>query len=189
MAGRNAVAAVKAFTGPIQRALTCFAHGRVSVDSYDPESEGILQFNRADDVALNGPGEISLSVAMRYRIVKTRSLASPGKPWKVSTTGWIYALKAGGAAVADFHWHPTITPQIPFPHVHASSDRERRHLPTGRVLIEDLLTLAVECGAQPAEPEKWEGIRARNLENFGKGATWGFKAPGSLVQYPGDLPH
>jgi len=114
---------------------------------------------------------------MRYRIVKARVLSTPSKPWKVSTTGWIYSLREGDQSVADFHWHPAITPEIPFPHVHTPSPGPRRHVPTGRILIEDLLVLAVECGAEPLDPEKWQDVCARNIENFGKGATWGFKPP------------
>lgn len=189
MAGRNPVAAVKAFAAPIQHALACFAHGKVTVDSYDPDTEGVLKFNRADDVVLNGSARVSLSVTMRYRIVKVRSLAAPGKPWKVSTTGWIYTLKEqAGDLIADFHWHPAITPGIPFPHVHPANEVVKHHIPTGRVLVEDVLTLAVECGANPTDAAKWERIRSRNIENFGKGATWGAKQP-RLVRQPGDLPH
>jgi len=189
VAGRTPVAAVKAFAGPIQRALGCFAHGKVTVDSYDPDTEGVLKFNRADDIVLNGSARVSLSVTMRYRIVKMRSFSSPGKPWKVSTTGWIYTLKEqSGDLIADFHWHPAITPGIPFPHVHPANEVVKRHIPTGRVLVEDVLTLAVECGSAPTDGDKWKTIRSRNIENFAKGATWGVKQPGP-IQKPSDLPN
>lgn len=188
MAGRTPAAALEAFTTPIKDALGCFARGRVSVDSYDPDVEGKLSFNGSDDILLNGAGRVTLSVLMRYRLVKRRApVASPGKPWKVSTTGWIYTLKdLHHSLIADFHWHPHVTPDIMFPHVHPANETTRRHVPTGRVLIEDVLTLAVECGAEPDDMDKWRTIRERNLENFGKGATWGFRHPPS-IQQPSDL--
>lgn len=172
MAGRTPSEAIRAFTSPIQAALTCFADGRVSVDQYTTGAVGVLTFNRSADVLLNGPGKVTLSVAMRYRIVDNVGAAT--KKWKVSTVGWIYTLKdGGGALIADYHWHPEITPDIAFPHLHAPDDASRRHLPTGRVLIEDVLSLAVESGAQARDPAKWERVRELNVANFAKGATWG----------------
>jgi hypothetical protein len=119
---------------------------------------------------------------MRYRIVK---LDSPDRePWKVSTTGWIYVLKdAAGKEIIEFHWHPAITPMVPFPHLHTPEPSVWRHCPTGRVLIEDVLNLAVECGAEPTDPAKWDDVFRTNVENFGKGATWG-DVPLSWVDKP-----
>jgi hypothetical protein len=173
VAGRNPTEAVKAFAEPIQRALTCFAHGKVTADSYDPATEGVLRFNRSEDVPLEG-GKVAVSITMRYQIVRARTIATPTKPWKVSTTGWIYAVtRQDGTKIVDFHWHPAITPLIPFPHLHAPSEPDKRHFPTGRVLIEDVLVLAVECGAQPRDSAKWDKVREANVGNFGKAATWG----------------
>lgn len=174
MAGRTPPEAVRAFTEPIQEALTCFAHGRVAADSYDPDTEGILHFNKAEDVRLSGEGRVQLSITMRYRIVKIPNPIVAGKSWKVSTTGWVHSLKdRAGQKIVDFHWHPAVTPDIPFPHLHAPTDPLNLHLPTGRVLVEDVLMLAVECGAEPIDEDKWRFVHARNLANFAKGATWG----------------
>ncbi len=178
MAGRTPPEAVKNFARPIQDALTCFADGRVSANSYDPDVEGVLQFNGAEFVTLQGDARVSLSISMRYRISNVGEPTIPGKPWKVSTTGWVYGLRDGaGDALVEYHWHPQITPDIAFPHLHHPLDPERRHNPTGRVLIEDVLTLAAELGAEPRSPEKWEEVRSRNVQNFGKGATWGGPLP------------
>lgn len=176
MPGRTPAEAVRAFTAPIQSALTCFADGRVGVDSYVPGTEGVMAFNRAEDVVLNGAARVSLSVAMRYCIVPNTATA---RKWKVSTTGWIYTLKdSDGALIADYHWHPGVTPGIAFPHVHPPNETAtRRHLPTGRVLIEDVLALAIEAGAAPRDADKWERVCARNIDSFRKSATWGTQRP------------
>lgn len=175
MAGRTPTDAVQAFADPIQTALTCFVPGKVIVNSYDPDVEGVLHLNRAEDIRLKGSGRIHLYATMRYRIWKPEEPADSSKPWKVSTTGWIYELKDRDlVSIVEFHWHPGITPDVPFPHLHTPADgRVRRHYPTGRVLIEDVLNCAVECGAEPADPEKWADVFRTNVENFGKGATWG----------------
>jgi hypothetical protein len=73
----------------------------------------------------------------------------------------------------DYHWHLQQTPGIQFPHLHPGEPLAGKHYPTGRVLIEDVLLFALECGAEPLDPAKWERVRKRNLENFAKGATWG----------------
>lgn len=103
MAGRTPNEAVKAFAKPIQTALTCFADGRVQVDSYDPGVEGVLQFNGAEPVRLRGASRVHLQVAMRYCIINNDEAQ---KPWKVHTIGWAYSLlNSDKELVVDFHWH------------------------------------------------------------------------------------
>lgn len=95
-------------------------------------------------------------------------------PWKVHTTGWARSLlNRRQESVIDLHWHPELDENIQFPHLHVYSERDRRHYPTGRVLIEDVLRLAVEMGAQPRDESKWQRVSQKNIENFKKGATWG----------------
>jgi hypothetical protein len=181
VAGRTASDAVKAFVEPIQLALTCFADGKVTTDSFKADTPGVLVFNRGEDVALNGAARVHLSVSMRYRVVKLSEPPLKSKPWKVSTTGWVYHLSdRDKQSIVEFHWHPELTVDVPFPHVHVASDAERRHYPTGRVLIEDVLNCAVECGAEPKRPRKWAAVCKANVENFGKGATWGSTHPAEL---------
>ena len=108
---------------------------------------------------------------MRYQIVES---GVEQLPWKVHTTGWAYSLlDRHQDPVIDFHWHPELTPDVQFPHLHVYSEPDRRHFPTGRVLIEDVLGLAVEMGAEPRDLEKWQRVSQKNVENFKKGATWG----------------
>jgi hypothetical protein len=178
VAGRTKPKAVEAFAEPIQRALTCFAHGKVVADTFEADTDGVLQFNGADDVRLNGPGRIHVSILMRYRIIRFEDERNPGKPWKIHTTGWIYELKDRDLVpIVEFHWHPQLTPRIPFPHLHPHGPIVRYHYPTGRVLIEDVLNMAVECGAEPIDPAKWDDVFSANVENFAKGATWGANVP------------
>jgi len=177
VAGRTPAEAVKAFTAPIQKALTCFADGHVAANSYKPGEEGVLQFNDADDVQLNGAGRVCLIVSMRYQIVRQVDPPEASKPWKTSTTGWAYHLgkvhRGKVLPIAQFHWHPERTPGIPYPHVHIPTDAEKRHIPTGRVLLEDVLKLAIEAGAIPRDQAKWDDVLQENVGNFAKGATWG----------------
>jgi hypothetical protein len=177
VAGKTPKLALKAFTDPIQSALSCFATGRVTVDCYDPADEGRLVFNGGKPTKLHGPERIRITCAMQYKIVATGVAA---KPWKVHTTNYIYRLvDRHGSPIVDYHWHPASTPDIPFPHLHARKYGCKLHYITGRVLIEDVLVLASECGASPGDPVKWSRILNRNRKNFALGATWGTSHPGA----------
>ncbi|KUH82205.1 MULTISPECIES: hypothetical protein [unclassified Mycobacterium] len=169
MAGRNPTAAVKAFIAPISDALGLFASGRVTADSYKPAVEGVLTFNDGKIVKLLG-NKVGLSVSMRYRIVQTDD---PGRgPWKVTTVGYMYELQLDGKTLYDYHWHPISASHEVRPHLHCSAVG-KGHIPTGRVMIEDVLNLAVHHGAKPRNATQWNTLDKLNREKFARGATWG----------------
>ena len=170
MAGRTPTAAVKTFVAPIKEALGLFASGNVTADSYKPDVEGVLTFNGGEVVKLRGGGKIGLSVSMRYRITQSDE---PGHgPWKVTTVGYMYALRLDGKTLYEYHWHPISTSHEVRPHLHCSAVG-KRHVPTGRVMIEDVLNLAVEYGAKPNNATRWKELDKLNREKFARGATWG----------------
>lgn len=170
MAGRNPAAAVRAFVDPIQTALGLFASGKVTADSYKPEDVGILAFNSGDIVKLRGGGKVALSVSMRYRIVQTDE-ADRG-PWKVTTVGYMYELQLDTTALYEYHWHPISKSHEVRPHLHCAAVG-KGHIPTGRVMIEDVLNLAVQHGAEPNDADRWMELDKLNREKFARGATWG----------------
>ncbi|HBX09915.1 MAG TPA: hypothetical protein DEG13_09065 [Candidatus Microthrix parvicella] len=57
-------------------------------------------------------------------------------------------------------------------HLHLDG-KSSPHYPTGRVLIENVLMLAVEMGAEPVDRARWDECCERNRFNFALGATWG----------------
>lgn len=175
MAGKTPAKAVRAFTEPIQEALSCFAIGKVTADSYKPERPGVLTFNRNKPTTLSGRAKVAIDILMRYVIVPHEDKTKG--PWKVTITGWIYQLHdRSGDLIAGYHWHPNLTPDILHPHVHVVDDKT--HFPTGRVLVEDVLQLAIEHGAKPIDAGAWGSVSTKNRTNFEKGATWG-TAPGA----------
>lgn len=170
MAGRNPTAAVKAFVAPIQEALGLFASGKVLVDTYKANTVGILTFNGGEVVKLRGDNKVGLSVSMQYRIVPTDE---PGRgPWKVSTVGYMYDLLLDEKALYEYHWHPISKSHEVRPHLHCSAV-EKCHIPTGRIMIEDVLNLAIRYGAKPNSKEGWKELDQRNRDMFARGATWG----------------
>ncbi len=160
-----------AYRKPIQNVLSCFATGRLSVSNYDASQPGILTFNGGKPTRLKGPAHLSFTCAQNYIIIPS---GHPDRKWKVHTTKYIYRLiAADSTGIVDYHWHPDNTVDKAFPHLHASQYECKLHHPTGRVLIEDLLVLAVECGAIASDDDKWQRILKKNLKDFAKGATWG----------------
>lgn len=170
MAGRNPTAAVKAFVSPIQEALGLFASGRVTADTYKADIVGILTFNGGEVVKLRGGGKVGLSVTMNYRIIADED-AERG-PWKVTTVGYMYDLRLDDRSLYEYHWHPISASHEVRPHLHCAAV-DKGHIPTGRVMIEDVLNLAVQCGAKPNNMGRWKALDKLNREKFGRGATWG----------------
>lgn len=175
MAGSSYAKAVRAFVEPIQAALSCFVAGKVTADQYKPDHPGVLTFNRYVPVRLRGPGKIHVRIMMRYRIVAAEGAQGP---WKVSTAGWIYHLLDGSKKdLIGYHWHPVSSSHLTTPHFHDFEHGDTRHFPTGRILIEDVLQLATEYGANPRDKVKWADTMAENREKFARGATWGHFQP------------
>ncbi|MHB1583726.1 MAG: hypothetical protein ACYCU7_09495 [Acidimicrobiales bacterium] len=142
----------------------------MTVSSYKVEDPGKLAFNGGRPTKLHGPERLRITCAMEYQIAS----ADKRDLWKVHTTNYIYRLlDRSENPIVDYHWHPDDTPDVPFPHLHLRKWGSRLHYPTGRVLVEDLLMLAVEHGAEPHDRAKWARILKRNRENFALGATWG----------------
>jgi hypothetical protein len=170
VAGRNPSEAVNAFVKPIQSALGQFASGKVTADVYKPGREGVLAFNNEEVVKLSGSANIGLSVCMRYCITSIEN-AERG-PWKVSTTAYMYALHIDDVELYAYHWHPFARSQEVRPHLH-HPPAGKHHIPTGRVMIEDVLNLAIQLGATPSDMTRWEQLDKANREKFARGATWG----------------
>ncbi|CPR85938.1 hypothetical protein [Mycobacteroides abscessus] len=171
MAGKTPALAVKAFSAPIQEALGLFASGKVTTDTYEPDVEGVLAFNRGEVVKLRGGGKVGLSVSMRYRVVPDEHVDRG--PWKVSTVGYMYDLHVGNKSLYEYHWHPISQSVEVRPHLHCAAVGDKGHIPTGRVMIEDVLNLAIQYGAEPNSTERWAELDKLNREKFGRGATWG----------------
>jgi hypothetical protein len=170
VAGKTKPKAIAAYVAPIREALGCFATGMVTADCYKPNEIGTLAFNRGTEVRLSGEANLLATISMKYSLCEVDDPVRG--PWKVSIRGWMYGLFSPDAKpIVEYHWHPISDSEVRDPHLHVAGDK--RHLRTGRVLIEDVLQVAVEHGAVPRDPGKWAEVEARNREAFARGATWG----------------
>jgi hypothetical protein len=170
VAGKTPAKAVQSFVAPIQEALGLFASGKVLVDTYKADTVGILTFNAGKIVKLRGDNKVGLSVSMQYQVVEVDDVERG--PWKVSTVGYMYDLLLDDKALYEYHWHPISKSHEARPHLHCSAV-EKCHIPTGRIMIEDVLNLAIRYGAKPNATKRWNELDKLNREKFARGATWG----------------
>jgi len=49
----------------------------------------------------------------------------------------------------------------------------KHHVPTNRIMIEDVLAFAVDHGAEPRDRQLWDEINEANRAKFARGASWG----------------
>jgi len=136
-----------------------------------PISSIVATLNRGVPVALkNTLGiELGLKVSIYYRVPRDR----PGPSWSVSTTSYLYALTGPDEReLMAWHWHPGLEGEVKTTHMHIQSailneaymPFARRHLPTGRIALEDVAARASRSSASsPAGPAgaTRSGARAR----------------------------
>ena len=176
MAGNTPEEAVRNFVAPIERAIGSFVgEAEVTADSFDPGIEGRLELSPTPcpfELHHARAPVLAVGFSQRYRIVEDDD---PDRgPWKVHITAWYYTLFEAQTQIIGFHWHPDGSSRFTTPHAHVYMTERltNRHVPTGRVLIEDVLELAVELGAEPTDTA-WSEQLEENRTRFLRGATWG----------------
>ena len=121
--------------------------------------------------------KVSVAFSINYRLIEA------DQEWKVSTEAYIHKVLLNGDPEVEFHWHPHIQTRVWFPHTHArfsNGDHGKVHIPSGRVLVEDVLVCAYELGAQPRK-EEWESVMVENKKKLADDVTWG--TPSTLLMY------
>lgn len=177
MAGRTPHEAVEAFLDPLRRAVSCVTREVMVLSPRGRESGRVHAAALADGlpVPLQGCG-LSLYAVLHYEIVEADDERGP---WKVATQAYAYSLQsAEGQEVLTYHWQPDgLGPD--WPHLHigtpvlragAPLDR-KKHLPTGRIALEDVISLAIELGAEPLRPDHIE-VLAASRDVFHRWRTW-----------------
>ncbi|MBK6311695.1 MAG: hypothetical protein IPH81_03280 [Candidatus Microthrix sp.] len=180
MAGKTPQKAVKAFRDPIAEALGCFGPVFVGTTSTELGATSQLTLNGGKVMRLPGSDPLDLDVSIVYRVVSGRDDHPHERSrWKVSTLGWWYSLERDAEELVAYHWHPEVKSDVTDPHLHIGG-QDKTHYPTGRIMLEDVLRLAVELGVEPVDQIRWDECYERNRANFALGATWGLpvRSPG-----------
>ena len=78
-------------------------------------------------------------------------------PFRMSTRRYDFELIEGGAVVFGWHWHPeSKRTDVTWPHLHLppGSVHKSKHVPTGRVALEDVLLFCIrDMNVRPAHDQ------------------------------------
>lgn len=87
----------------------------------------------------------------------------------------MYTVLRDGSELLAYHWHPEVPSRYRDPHLHArlaTLEDFRPHLPTGLVLLEDVIAfLITELGARPLRDD-WEIVLAEARGRAREWAAW-----------------
>lgn len=179
MPGRTPAEAFRAFVEPLETALGCVAHAKITVS---PKGRGAVTKEHAwainaGDGAELGSG-LRLKATMRYVILRTSAAA---QPFKVTTRKYMYAIEGPDRAeILSAHWHPESSSPVEFPHWHIGGAAltpdgvltPRAHLRSARISFEDMVRQAVDLGAEPLVTD-WEERLSETHRNYFEHRSWG----------------
>ena len=179
MAGRTPSEAFREFRELIQEAISCFAHTRVAGTSQEPDEPGILTIHRGKPLTLEATQpRVDITCSISYKIHQAAN--TENRQWRVSTLGYIHTVTLDEELFVEFHWHPDDGSNVWYPHIHPrfagpGRDRGGIHIPSGRILIEDVLIFANERGATPLKDD-WEAVVSRIKQRVAVESTWGARS-------------
>ena len=170
-------AAIRAFTGGLQTAFTCLAHGKVEVSrrTFGGEVRCYGIFNRERPTRLSRDLPVWFLATHAFRPVQA---GAPGA-WTVVTAAYNYAFtlsEEGKHELLAFHWHSEDVGAFTAPHLHIGEGglgadavfSPRWHVPTARVGVDDVVRFAItQLGARPLRSD-WGSVLARFRSEFGE---------------------
>lgn len=172
-------AAIEQFVEPLRRATNKFVDGRLIYETPELGAEASIMLNNIEQPTMV-PVRNGFQNKLKVLIQLSVKITEDSDGLRVTTVGYIHTLWVNGEEKLSYHWHPLATPAVAFPHLHY--DKGHEHIPTGRVLVEDILLAALEFGAKPKPGWKNDVLEA--CEAFEADATWGKVNPktGPLVR-------
>lgn len=157
-------------------ALRCVSHSRLSLDrqvvlrDLAINTDYALAVRNAEPIALRGSIPMTLSIALRFRILENRGAQYP---YTIATSKYFYALGTPESSeILAFHWSPDAIGlgNVAFPHLHVGravvSDASqilprtfhKVHVPTGFVSMPSVIRLAItEFGVRFLRPN-WQSV-------------------------------
>ena len=114
-------------------------------------------------------------MAIQYEIIEVpeERRAEYGH-YKISTRRYSYNMTAkDNKEIFAYQWQPEGT--IKYPHLHTMYQGRKRHFPTGRISMEQVIKLVIyEYGVRTMKDrrEDWESVLDENQKKFEKWRTW-----------------
>lgn len=149
--------AVEHYRGRTVRLLSCVTSVHVVARAYHL-SDKPHELELADTAKMRG-GPLSIDVAEEYEV------RQDAEGWRVEILGYLYAIGYEGRELVSYHWHPSGSSPITWPHMHVGANIQvgdrwlgKVHLPTGAVGFERVVAMAIaELGAKPLRDD-WERL-------------------------------
>lgn len=144
MPGRNRDEAWRAFLAPLTRAVgTVDMTARLKWRHHDGEMSQVT--TGVPGLILNRPG---MPQTYLYAAMTLCCVADEGErgPFRMSTRRYDFELIEAGSVVFGWHWHPeSKQSRVNWPHLHLppGSVHKSKHVPTGRVALEDVLLFGI----------------------------------------------
>ena len=150
MPGRTPAAALDAYIGPLQRAVSCLGHAKITVTNPRPGQVG-------DEAMwfINGGHGIETAVGLfegsqRFRLIEIPEgdYRRQAGRFRMKTLMYAYNLHRDDGTLS-WHWHPQGNSDEQRPHMHLPIG-PRGHYPTPRFSIEETVEWTIAQGAEPA---------------------------------------
>lgn len=187
MAGRNPAEAVDAFVKPLVDAINCLTEDcSPRVQDAGLGRESVVTFGQGLPLKLQHRStNYGLTASLRFKIVPA---PPPAGPFRTTVVGYTFELRRGatptnkGDRVIAYHHHPRPTTRVQSPHCHlglspadvgmAAAIGSGRHLPTGRITLEEIVVYLIdEVKVVPARAD-WRDVVKGSLRNHRDWRTW-----------------
>jgi len=164
--------------------MRCIAQGTLIASlerNYAVGQESSVLLNNGDPLRLRTtpPPAVYLSLGQRFEIVRDDAVTDG--PYRVHTREYWYQFSLeDGRELFAFHWTPDAADsrQRRYPHLHVgvalllpetpilSGVLHKRHIPTGRISIENIVRFAIEeLGAEPLI-DTWHDVLDQGQQQF-----------------------
>jgi len=176
--GQTAREAVENHVRPVQWALSCVTDAVPGHrgGTYVSEKSHVLTLGTDNGSTFLSGADLKFSFIQHYSILQLEG----DQPYRVRTAYYAYGLEdLEGDEIFAYHWHPYGISPVGYPHLHLKHGARigrpeliRGHLPTGRVSLEDVLTLVIEQFDVKPLRSDWREVLEESADMFRKNRTW-----------------
>lgn len=137
-------------------------------------------------IAITFPGSTARAKVATGRWISIAMEARPDQEesnpaiWRTHTTSYAFAIFGSPRGPDEhlcYHYHPASG--LEMPHLHCNADvpwveegLRKKHLPTGRVIIEDFVELLIEELKVRPRRKDWRKVLANNRKMFDSRRSW-----------------
>ena len=171
MSARTDREAVRHFADTLHTTLACVVEPHLyEYERADISAGQIRVLTLYEPIALDASAPVSLDVQHGFTLVD-----GAGAERRVTSQEYIYTLRDGTTdyVLIAFHWHPLGVSRVRHHHVHVHASgalgawqADRLHVPTSRILLEDVVQFCIEELAARPRRADWQQVLEDNRAEF-----------------------